>query len=149
MLHKVLWLINPVIVIKSILTTFLFNYDIYTDIMFYEGCYGEIEIGGNEIRAQMILLPSLVIPILIEIIMTIGCCKCCSCVKTENSCSRLNFINLLAKQLVQDKCLNLPAQCKEIMKYYHEQAKTSINRKLKFIILEDAVQIMVQVSVSN
>ena len=35
------------------------------------------------------------------------------------------------------------------MKFYHEQAKTSINRKLKFIILEDAVQIMVQIYISN
>jgi len=119
MLHRVLWLISPLIVFKSVMTTFLFNYDIYTDIMFIGVATSSMEsrsiyIANVKFEPVFILVPSLVIPILIDIIMTIGCCKCCSCVKTENSCSRLNFIDLLAKQLVQEKCLNLPAQRKEI-----------------------------------
>ena len=76
MLHKVLWLINPMIVFKSILSTFLFNYDIYTDIMFIGAANHLIFIGDYPILARDVLLPSLVIPILIEITMTIGCFSC-------------------------------------------------------------------------
>lgn len=102
-----------------------------------------IDIGGYECYPEYILLPSLLIPLLVEIIMTL----CCG--KSENFGCRLRCITLFANQLNQEKCLDLPADPRDIVSFYHKQARISINRKYKYIVLEDAIQIIVQIYVSN
>ena len=81
----------------------------------------------------------IVLPLLYEIVSTL-----CCCLGPKGSTYQFRVTTLIANLLNQEKCLDLPSNPDDLLSYHHEQAKANSNKKLKFIIFEDFLQILIQ-----
>ena len=85
------------------------------------------------------LLPT-IIPLSIEVIFTLI---------FENSgapiCGGFRWTNLIAKFLNQEKCLDMPANKEDLNQYHLELARKNSNKNLKYVIIEDLLQISIQI----
>lgn len=151
---KIFKLVGLWLAIKSLRTTFLFILDIYSDFQFAsnlikficgandEMSFADLDCGTSQPNKWLVLafitLP-IIIPLVIEIVQTL----CCEESQGPNS-FQFRLTTFIAKMLNQERCLNLPQDPSKILEFYHEESKACSNRKFKFIVFEDFLQIWFQ-----
>ena len=84
------------------------------------------------------------VPLLIEIKETLWS------EESKGRCPRqFRLTTLIAKLLNMERCLDLPSDQAKVLTFHHQQSKSNANRKYKFILLEDTLQIVIQLGVGS
>lgn len=88
--------------------------------------------GIKEYNFKIALQISLVLPLVLEFIGII----------ITNKTKGMILITFVAKILNEEKCLDLPADFNDLEKFYQDYAKEAANKKIRFVVFEDTVSIV-------
>ena len=123
--------------IMSILISVLFNLDIVTDVAYLrEKGLERVEINERIYNFRLYLTISLLSPLTLEIIGTWMYSEV-----SKGLGWRFKIIEVFARLINQEKCLEMPERKKDLETYDREQSKTNADKKVKFVIFEDSAQI--------
>ena len=120
----------------SLVKSFLFITDVFSDIWYLENKnLDKVYIGNVRYNFRRYLLLSLLAPMAIELIESIHR----NLAKGQKI--KYAFTEFIVSFLNQEQCIDMPEERKDLQKHVASRKKANSEKKVKFIIFEDSIQI--------